>query len=240
MPSTLDDRIHVGVIMDGNGRWATARGLPRSAGHWAGVEAMGRTIAAAPACGIATLTFYAFSSANWRRPQPEVSALMDLLRHYLRTQVERFVSHGIRLRVIGRRDRLPGDIVSAIIHAEAATAGGTALTVRIAVDYSGREAILAAARACDVASISRDGFSDLMSEGAGDVDLVIRTSGEQRLSDFLLWESAYAEFYFTDRPWPEFHERHLAEAIAAYRRRIRTLGGLTDAARPAEAPRPAA
>jgi undecaprenyl diphosphate synthase len=221
--------LHVGIIMDGNGRWATRRRLSRLRGHEAGVEAIRRVVEAAPNQGVGTLTLYAFSSDNWRRPRAEVSALMGLLRFYLANEVESLVKNGVRLTVIGRRDRLPDGIAAAIAGAETATAAGDALHLRIAVDYSARDAILnAAARAAGLGHLTREMFSRLVTgePGLRDVDLIIRTSGEQRLSDFLLWESAYAELHFTERMWPDFSEADLAEALAAFRQRERRFGGL--------------
>ena len=225
----LPDRLHVGIIMDGNGRWATRRGLSRVRGHEAGVDAIRRIVEAAPKQGIGTLTLYAFSVDNWRRPKPEVAALMALLRFYLASEVEALVRNGVRLTVIGRRDRLPQGIAAAIGRAEAATAQGAALHLRIAVDYSARDAILsAAARAHTLGELTRENFSDLVTGEAGlrDVDLIIRTSGEKRLSDFLLWEGAYAELHFTDRMWPEFDADDLADALSSFSRRERRFGGL--------------
>jgi len=223
-------RLHVGIIMDGNGRWATRRGLSRLRGHEAGVEAIRRIVEAAPDQGVGTLTLYAFSSDNWRRPKAEVAALMTLLRFYLANEIEALVKNGVRLTVIGRRDRLPDGIANAIARAEAATADGTTLHLRIAIDYSARDAILnAAARAASVGQLSRETFADLITGEAGlrDVDLIIRTSGEKRLSDFLLWEGAYAELHFTERMWPEFDADDLADALASFHRRERRFGGLT-------------
>jgi undecaprenyl diphosphate synthase len=227
--SEPNGKIHVGIIMDGNGRWATRRGLSRVRGHEAGVEAIRRIVEAAPSQGVGTLTLYAFSTDNWRRPKAEVAALMTLLRFYLAREVESLVKNGVRLTVIGRRDRLPEGIAAAIGRAEAATRGGDVLHLRIAVDYSAREAILqAAARLAGIDGPTREKFSELVTGEAGlrDVDLVIRTSGEKRLSDFLLWESAYAELHFTDRMWPEFDAEDLAEALACFHRRERRFGGL--------------
>jgi undecaprenyl diphosphate synthase len=229
MQSNLASKLHVGIIMDGNGRWATRRQLSRLRGHEAGVEAIRRVVEAAPKQGVGTLTLYAFSSDNWRRPKAEVSALMALLRFYLANEVESLVRNGVRLTVIGRRDRLPPGISDAIGRAEAATASGDVLHLRIAVDYSAREAILnAAAKAAGIGDLSRKQFSDLITGEAGlrDVDLVIRTSGEKRLSDFLLWESAYAELHFTERMWPDFCSDDLAEALASFHGRERRFGGL--------------
>jgi undecaprenyl diphosphate synthase len=190
---------------------------------------------------VGTLTLYAFSSDNWRRPKAEVTALMALLRFYLANEVESLVRNGVRLAVIGRRDRLPDGIATAIARAEAATAQGDVLHLRIAVDYSAREAILnAAARAASMGHLTRELFSDLVTGEAGlrDVDLVIRTSGEKRLSDFLLWESAYAELHFTDRMWPDFGAEDLKEALASFHRRERRFGGLQPVS-PELAPEPA-
>ncbi|GJE15348.1 di-trans,poly-cis-decaprenylcistransferase [Methylobacterium marchantiae] len=219
---------HVGIIMDGNGRWATARGLPRALGHKAGVEAIRRVVEAAPPQGVGTLTLYAFSCDNWKRPEAEIAALMGLLRLYLRTEIARLVENGVRLSVIGRRDRLPEGLAAAIGRAEAATQGGHALHLRIAIDYSARDAILAAVMASGP-GMTREAFSALVTGDASvpDVDLVIRTSGEQRLSDFLLWESAYAELHFTQRHWPDFDAADLAEALIAFQGRDRRFGGLS-------------
>jgi undecaprenyl diphosphate synthase len=225
----LRDKLHVGIIMDGNGRWATRRGLSRLRGHEAGVEAIRRVVEAAPKQGIGTLTLYAFSVDNWRRPKAEVTALMALLRFYLANEVESLVRNGVRLTVIGRRDRLPSGIAVAIARAEAATAAGDVLHLRMAIDYSARDAILnAVARANGLAELTRETFSDLVTgePGLRDVDLIIRTSGEKRLSDFLLWEGAYAELHFTERMWPEFDADDLADALASFSRRERRFGGL--------------
>jgi undecaprenyl diphosphate synthase len=229
LSSKLQPKLHVGIIMDGNGRWATRRQLSRLRGHEAGVEAIRRVVEAAPDQGVGTLTLYAFSSDNWRRPKAEVSALMTLLRFYLASEVESLVRNGVRLTVIGRRDRLPNGIADAIGRAEAATAKGRVLHLRIAVDYSARDAILnAAAKAAGAGDLTREKFSEMVTGEAGlrDVDLVIRTSGEKRLSDFLLWESAYAELHFTERMWPDFGRDDLAEALASFHGRERRFGGL--------------
>ena len=229
MQSNFSSKLHVGIIMDGNGRWATRRGLSRLRGHEAGVEAIRRVVEAAPDQGVGTLTLYAFSTDNWRRPRAEVAALMALLRFYLASEVESLVKNGVRLTVIGRRDRLPEGIAAAIARAEAATAGGEVLHLRIAVDYSSRDAILnAAAKLAGVTEPSRELFSQLVTGEAGlrDVDLIIRTSGEKRLSDFLLWEGAYAELHFTERMWPEFDAQDPEEALASFHRRERRFGGL--------------
>ena len=229
MQSSPLAKLHVGIIMDGNGRWATRRQLSRLRGHEAGVEAIRRVVEAAPKQGVATLTLYAFSSDNWQRPKTEVSALMALLRFYLASEVESLVRNGVRLSVIGRRDRLPDGLSDAIGRVEAATASGDVLHLRIAVDYSARDAILkAAAKAAGMGNLTRETFSQLVTgePELRDVDLVIRTSGEKRLSDFLLWESAYAELHFTETMWPDFEAQDLAEALTSFHRRERRFGGL--------------
>src|SRR2546423_3611007 len=203
--------LHVAIVMDGNGRWAGRRGLPRVAGHRAGAEAVRRTVEAAPDSRVAELTLYAFSADNWKRPPGEVAALMRLLARYLRTETPRLEQNGVRLEVVGRRDRLPAPLVAAIGAAERATARGTRLRLRLAVDYSARWAIAAGVV-------------------LPDVDLLIRTGGEQRLSDFLLWEAAYAELYFTDTMWPDFGATDLARAVSDFRTRQRRYGGLPEAA----------
>ena len=200
---------HTAIIMDGNGRWAQARGLPRNAGHRAGATAVRRVIETAPSLGIRALTLYAFSADNWRRPRAEVQSLMALLRRYLRDETARCEEQGVRLEVIGRRDRLALPLRAAIAAAERATAGGRTLDLRLAIDYSTREAI---AR----------GDAPIL-----DVDLLVRTGGEQRLSDFLLRECAYAELYFTSCAWPDFDGAALAAAVAEFARRQRRFGGLT-------------
>ena len=225
----LNELLHVGIIMDGNGRWATRQGLSRLRGHEAGVEAIRRVVEAAPGQGVGTLTLYAFSSDNWRRPRAEVSALMALLRSYLAKEIDGLVRNGVRLTVIGRRDRLPDGIAQAIERAEAASAGGDALHLRIAIDYSARDAILSAViKANGRGDLTREALAQLITGEAclRDVDLVIRTSGEKRLSDFLLWESAYAELHFTNRMWPEFDADDLTEALDVFHRRERRFGGL--------------
>jgi len=205
--------------MDGNGRWATARGLPRILGHRAGVEAARRVVEAAPDAGVGILTLFAFSSDNWQRPAAEVDALMRLMAVYLENETPRCVREGVRLEVIGRRDRLGAGLCAAIARAEAATMGGRRLRLRMAVDYSGRDAILAAARG--VPELSRDALELAMGPA---VDLLIRTGGERRLSDFLLWESAYAELVFTRTMWPDFGALDLAAAVREFRGRERRFG----------------
>lgn len=237
--------LHVGIIMDGNGRWAVARGKARVFGHRAGADAVRRTVEAAPDLGIGTLTLYAFSSDNWRRPTREVTALMRLLRAYLRSETTRCIKNGVRVSVIGRRDRLSPIIINEIEAAEWATRAGNRLHLRIAIDYSGRDAILAAIEKLPAALststnsqpkvIDRDilkaQFISLLNNGTGapDVDLIIRTSGEQRISDFLIWEAAYAELYFTRRLWPDFDAEDLATAIREFNARDRRFGGLAQA-----------
>lgn len=225
--------LHLAVILDGNGRWATQRGLPRSAGHQAGVAAVRRLIEACPSAGIGTLTLYAFSSDNWTRPDREVRWLLRLFREQLRRESARCEAEGIRLSVIGRRDRLPLPLLTAIDRAEAATSGGRRLHLRLAVDYSGRDAIVAAAIAlAGRPSATREEFSRAVTDGGRGgptvppVDLLVRTGGEQRLSDFLLWETAYAELYFTRTMWPDFDEQELRAALDEFRGRERRFGGL--------------
>ena len=207
LQSSSARKLHAAIIMDGNGRWATMRGLPRIAGHRAGADAVRRTVEAAPDLGVGILTLYAFSSDNWRRPPTEVSALMELLDIYLRKETRRCLANGVRLEVIGRRDRLDKRLVAAIERTEAATSAGGTLTLRVAVDYSARDAIL-------------------QGKIGPDVDLLIRTGGEQRLSDFLLWECAYAELIFSRRMWPDFDAHDLASAIREFQTRERRFGGV--------------
>ncbi len=213
--------LHVGIIMDGNGRWAMGRGLPRILGHRAGVEAARRVVEAAPDSGVGILTLFAFSSDNWRRPPAEVDALMRLMSMYLEKETARCVAQGVRLEVIGRRDRLDAKLCSAIAQAEAATAAGCRLWLRLAVDYSARDAILAAARG--LRELSRDALERAMGPP---VDLLIRTGGERRLSDFQLWESAYAELVFTRTMWPDFDATALSAAIRDFRGRERRFGAV--------------
>jgi undecaprenyl diphosphate synthase len=221
--------LHVAIIMDGNGRWATARRQPRVAGHQAGVAALRGILEAAPQLGITTLSAYAFSTENWRRPAVEVSSLMGLLRGYLQNEVARLVDAGIRLTVLGRRDRVPDDIADLISHAEMATLGGGSLDLRLAIDYSGRDAILEAVAAITPGGATRAEISRQLNERGGgpDIDLLIRTSGEQRLSDFMLWEAAYAELYFTETLWPDFDRSELERALDTFWTRNRRYGGLS-------------
>jgi len=215
----MQSTLHIGIIMDGNGRWALARGLPRIAGHKAGVEAVRRVVESAPQAGAAILTLFAFSSDNWRRPPAEVDALMRLMSAYLDTETARCIEQGVRVEVIGRRDRLDPALCRAIARTEAATAEGRILRLRIAVDYSARDSILAAARS--LPDLSRDAIDTSLGPP---VDLLIRTGGERRLSDFLLWECAYAELLFTRTMWPDFGSADLGAAIRDFRSRDRRFG----------------
>jgi len=230
-----DPGIHVAVIMDGNGRWATLRGLPRVAGHRAGTRTVRQVVEGAPELGIGTLTLYAFSSDNWGRPAREVSALMRLFRAYLASETARCVENGVRLSVIGRRDRLGDALARQVRAAEAATASGDRLRLRIAIDYSARDALLRAAALAGGGEPDRHDFAALLGRAVGedapapDVDLLVRTGGEQRLSDFLLWECAYAELFFTPRMWPDFGPAALAEAVEWFRGRDRRFGRLKSA-----------
>jgi undecaprenyl diphosphate synthase len=243
-PSSLQNfgfsHLHVAIIMDGNGRWARARGLPRSAGHRAGVEAVRRVVSAAPGLGISTLTLHAFSSDNWWRPKGEVGELLRIFRDYIEGETSPWVERGVRLSVVGRRDRLPRDLAAAIQAAEAATRNGRALWLRLAIDYSGRAAILRAASRWNARRpASQEEFARLLAEvgqangveaPASEVDLLIRTGGEQRLSDFLLWELAYAELVFTKRLWPDFKPADLEAALQDFHSRERRFGRLPAAA----------
>ncbi len=232
-PKPAPTGLHVAIIMDGNGRWAEGRGLPRSAGHAAGVEAMRRTVAAARARGLGTLTLFAFSADNWLRPHPEVAALMELLREGLEREAERCVAHGVRLSIIGRRDRLSDDLRAVVERGERLTARGRAMRLRIALDYSGRGSILGAARLCGARAVTPEEFETLLGivthdgEPAHPVDLLVRTGGERRLSDFLLFECAYAELEFLDRAWPDFRPADLAACLERFARRERRFGGLS-------------
>ena len=221
MKSTLESGLHAAIIMDGNGRWANARGLPRIAGHRAGADAVRRVVETAPSLGISVLTLYAFSADNWRRPPREISALLRLLGRYLNEETARCIANGVRLEVIGRRDRLPKDLVSLIAETERKTSHGRRLRLRLAIDYSSRHAIL---QAVSSAPATEEGFSKALGP---DVDLLIRTSGEQRLSDFLLWECAYAEMVFTERMWPDFSAEDLALCVGEFQGRERRFGAIT-------------
>ena len=214
--------------MDGNGRWATRRGLPRTAGHREGVESVRRIIEAAPELGVGTLTLYAFSSDNWKRPGPEVAALMTLFRRHLREETAKLKKAGVRLTFIGRRDRLPEAVRAAAVRSEWETRHGDRLLLRLAVDYSSRAALEQAAR---LHATTGTPFGTCLHEATGGppappVDLLVRTGGEQRLSDFLLWESAYAELLFLDTLWPDVTGETLAEALGRFHARERRFGGL--------------
>jgi undecaprenyl diphosphate synthase len=230
-------QMHVAILLDGNGRWAAAHGLRRSEGHRAGVEAVRRVVRAAPALGIGTLTLYAFSSDNWGRPLSEVASLLTLLEEYLRNEAPKCAAENVRLRVIGRRDRIPPTLAEAIQTAERLTAHCRGLQLRIALDYSSRDAILRAA--CWMLSsteVSEREFAKRLGEvthatgPALDVDLLIRTGGDRRLSDFMLWECAYAELFFTARMWPDFTAEDLVAAVEDFRGRERRFGLLPEAA----------
>jgi len=218
---SIQSTLHIAIIMDGNGRWALGRGLPRVAGHRAGAEAVRRVVEAAPDLGIGVLTLFAFSADNWRRPPAEVAALMALFGRFLESETGRCVEHGVRLEVIGRRDRLDESLRRAMARTEAITAAGAGLRLRLAVDYSGREAILAAAK--ELPALSRDALGGALGPP---VDLLIRTGGERRLSDFLLWECAYAELVFSRRMWPDFAAEDLAGAVREFRGRERRFGAV--------------
>ena len=224
--------IHVGIIMDGNGRWAAARGMPRTSGHRAGVRTARKIVEAATRAGVGTLTLYAFSSDNWSRPSPEVSTLMRLLRRSLVIESKRCLENGVRLTIVGRRDRLPAALVLAIEEAEQLTAHGRNLHLRVAIDYSARESIMRAAALAGVEPVTRDRFGRLLAQAnhdpfpIADVDLLVRTGGEQRLSDFLLWECAYAELHFTRCMWPDFSENEFLSALSEFQVRERRFGGL--------------
>jgi undecaprenyl diphosphate synthase len=238
MPIAKESGIHVGIIMDGNGRWATHQGLPRVAGHRAGVAAVRRTVESAPELGVRVLTIYAFSSDNWARPAQEVESIFWIIRAFMRLECERLRKNGVRLEVIGRRDRIPRALLLEIERAEAATGKERTLLLRIAIDYSARSSIAnAAAVAGDaveplIAERIRTIISQQLTADCGDVDLLIRTGGEKRLSDYLLWESAYAELFFTDRMWPDFGGSDLENAVNEFRHRERRFGTVPTAQTP--------
>jgi len=221
---------HLAIIMDGNGRWATANGLSRPAGHEAGLRTARDIVEASVREGVGTLTLYAFSSDNWKRPSPEVTALMRLFRRALIGEAKRCLENGVRLTILGRRDRLPSSLRHTVEQVESLTSTGTRMHLRVAVDYSARDAVIRAAAAMRGDGVSREAFSELLARvdhdamPAREVDLVIRTGGEQRLSDFLLWECAYAELLFEKKMWPEFDAGSLAEAMANFRSRSRRFG----------------
>jgi undecaprenyl diphosphate synthase len=235
MQDKSNSGLHVAIIMDGNGRWATVRGLPRVAGHRAGVAAVRKIVEHAPELGIRALTLYAFSSDNWARPAQEVQSIFWIIRAFLRLECERLCQQGARLEVIGRRDRIPAPLLREIERTESATAKGRSLHLRIAIDYSGRMSIatavaIAAAESLRNQPLSSDHMHSVITHAltadCGNVDLLIRTGGEQRLSDFLLWESAYAELVFTHRMWPDFDESDLASALGDFNHRERRFGAI--------------
>jgi undecaprenyl diphosphate synthase len=225
---------HVAVIMDGNGRWAKMRGLPRTLGHRAGVNALKRTVQAASDLGIKCLTVFGFSTENWSRPVQEVSELMSLVRHYVETDLDRLAREGVRVRILGRRTGLPRDIQEIVQRAESRTAHNDRFLLQVAFNYGGRADIVDAARKfaaavrdgeADPASLDEAAFTGLLSTANGPpVDLIVRTSGESRISNFLLWEAAYAELVFQDVLWPDYGLEPLAEAVEAFRRRERRFG----------------
>jgi undecaprenyl diphosphate synthase len=227
--------LHVGIIMDGNGRWANTRGKPRWRGHLAGVDSVRDVVRGAPDLGVTTLTLYAFSSDNWKRPPTEVGRLFWLLREYCRRERAELLENGVRVSAIGRRDRLPRSALGTLENLEEATRDGATLHLRLAIDYSARWTIAraAAALAESVArgTIAPDEITPELMEphianGSPPLDLLIRTAGEQRLSDFMLWEAAYAELFYARTLWPDFRRRDLAQAISEFRRRVRKFGGL--------------
>ena len=223
---------HVALIMDGNGRWAKARGLPRALGHRAGVEALKRTVQAAPDLGLTCLTVFGFSTENWRRPAAEVSELMGLVRNYVESDLDRLEREGVRLVIPGQREGLPADIRQIVDRAEARTAHNDRFLLQVAFNYGSRADIVDAARrfaasGASPADLTEATFEGLLSTaGAPAVDLVVRTSGERRLSNFLMWEAAYAELVFQDILWPDYGREALADAINAFRSRERRFGGL--------------
>ncbi len=226
--------VHVAIIMDGNGRWARTRGLPRTAGHKRGAQAVKTAVKSAAQAGVAYLTLYGFSSENWKRPVDEVNDLMGLLRYYLKTEVTFLNKNGVRFRVIGERERLAPDIVSLIEQAETETAANRVLTLTIALSYSGRSEITMAARhlarAVAAGALRADDIDEaeftrhLFTADIPDPDLLIRTSGEKRISNFLLWQLAYTEFMFVDTLWPDFSREDLEDAIRQYQLRVRRFG----------------
>jgi undecaprenyl diphosphate synthase len=223
---------HVAVIMDGNGRWAAQRHRPRVDGHRAGIEAVRETVETSARLGISVLTLYAFSVENWKRPDTEVSALMGLLKHYLRAELKTLLKNNIRFKLIGQPDRLSGDIRDELAAAEARTASNSGMWFNIALNYGGRAEIVEAARRAIKSGVGADALDEatfasfLYTAGQPDPDLMIRTSGEMRVSNFLLWQIAYAEIWVTDALWPDFRARHLFEAIVDYQKRDRRYGAI--------------
>jgi undecaprenyl diphosphate synthase len=223
---------HIAIIMDGNGRWAAQRHLPRVEGHRAGIESVRDVVETSARLGIKALTLYAFSVENWKRPVTEVNALMTLLKRYLRLELETINRNNIRFKVIGRTDELSQDVLQELVAGQEATAPNTGMLFNIALNYGGRAEIVDAARRAIESGVrpsdlDEQKFSDLLyTAGQPDPDLLIRTSGEMRISNFLLWQIAYAEIWVTDTLWPDFRRRHLLEAVLAYQKRDRRYGGL--------------
>ncbi|MEL6666887.1 MAG: isoprenyl transferase [Pseudomonadota bacterium] len=239
-PATDDFPDHIAIIMDGNGRWANGRGLPRAVGHERGVEALRRTVEAAQDIGLKTLTVYSFSTENWRRPVSEVNALFGLLKAYVKRDLNRLAQEGVKIRILGTRQGLPDDILELVKRAEDRTADNDAFNLCIAFNYGGREEVLRAAKAMakavedgktSASDVDEEAFSEFLDTGGlPDPDILIRTSGEYRLSNFLIWQAAYAELVFMDVLWPDFGKTHLLEAIEIYRKRERRFGGLASGA----------
>jgi len=235
--------LHVGIIMDGNGRWARQQGKPRWRGHVGGVDSVRDVVRAAPELGVGTLTLYAFSSDNWKRPSAEIGRLFWLLREYCKRERAELVENGVRVTHVGRRDRIPASALAELDQTAAATADGYRLHLRLAIDYSSRWAMSEAARqiALRIAegsltpdAVNAECMHSVLVNGVPEPDLIVRTAGEQRLSDFLLWESAYAELYFTPVLWPDFRKDDLATAVAEFRRRVRRFGAVVEVLAPQE------
>lgn len=239
-PPAGDFPEHIAIIMDGNGRWANGRGLPRAVGHERGVEALRRTVEAAQEIGLKNLTVYSFSTENWRRPVSEVNALFGLLKAYVKRDLNRLAQEGVKIRILGTRQGLPEDILELVERAEARTADNHAFNLCIAFNYGGREEVLRAAKAMasavadgkvSCADVDETAFAEFLdTKELPDPDILIRTSGEYRLSNFLIWQAAYAELVFMDVLWPDFGKQHLLEAIEIYRKRERRFGGLASGA----------
>lgn len=239
-PPAGDFPEHIAIIMDGNGRWANGRGLPRAVGHERGVEALRRTVEAAQEIGLKNLTVYSFSTENWRRPVSEVNALFGLLKAYVKRDLNRLTQEGVKIRILGTRQGLPEDILELVERAEARTADNHAFNLCIAFNYGGREEVLRAAKAMasavadgkmSCADVDETAFAEFLdTKELPDPDILIRTSGEYRLSNFLIWQAAYAELVFMDVLWPDFGKQHLLEAIEIYRKRERRFGGLASGA----------
>lgn len=239
-PTGDNDPEHIAIIMDGNGRWANGRGMPRAVGHERGVEALRRTVEAAQKINLKTLTVYSFSTENWRRPVSEVNALFGLLKAYVKRDLNRLIKEGVKIKILGTRQGLPADILDLVSEAEAKTAHNQTFNLCIAFNYGGREEVLRAAKAMaqqavennlDPETIDETQFATFLdTDGLSDPDILIRTSGEYRLSNFLIWQAAYSELVFMDVLWPDFGEQHLLEAIEIYRKRERRFGGLASGA----------